>query len=250
MSLIDLIFPRACSICGRRLDDSEHMVCQYCISRMDLLHLEDNLEDNLMARLLWGHITPVHCFSMLHFRPEGFGSSLIYGLKYNGNYEMGVTLGYLAAMMARRSIRYGAQSRLAWHSGDDENGADFFDGIDLLIPMPLHKRRLRQRGYNQSQAIAEGISIATDIKIGSNVVIRQRNTPTQTNLVGIARRENTAGAFALRHPEKIRGKHLLIIDDVMTTGSTISALGQELTKASNVRLSVLTLALSTERILV
>lgn len=248
--MLDLIFPRACGICGRRLDGNEHTICQQCFNRIDLLHLESNVDDNLMARLLWGHLTPKACFSLMHYRPEGYGTALIHALKYRGDYDMGVALGYMAAMTAQGNLTHVSLPRLGWHADSEGDNADFFSGIELMIPMPLHKRRLRQRGYNQSQAISEGISIATGIKICPNAIVRQRDTPTQTHLSGVARRDNIVGAFALRHPEKVSGKHLLIVDDVMTTGSTISALGQELLKAGNVQLSVLTLALSTERILV
>jgi len=249
MSVFDIILPRSCRLCGRRLQPDEQMICWRCFHQLDLLHLESNLSDNLMARLLWGHFVPERCFSLMRYAPEGFGASLIHDLKYRGDYDIGVFLGYVAALMAMRKLPHAGWARLAWHGDAGRNMQPFFEGIDLIVPMPLHRNRLRQRGYNQSVAIAEGIRMATGIKIEKRAVLRQRDTVTQTQLAGKERRDNTAGAFMLKRPERIAGRHLLIVDDVMTTGSTISALATELLKAEDVSISVLTAALSTSRVL-
>lgn len=249
MSILDVILPRSCRLCGRRLQSDEDTICWRCFHQLDLLHLECNTADNFMARLLWGHFVPERCFSLMRYSPEGFGSSLIHDLKYHGDYDIGVFLGYVAALTTMRKLPHAGWARLAWHGDNDSATPPFFEGIDLIVPMPLHRNRLRHRGYNQSVAIAEGIRLATGIRIERRAVRRQRNTATQTQLAGTERRENTAGAFLLKSPDRIAGRHLLIVDDVMTTGATISALATELLKAEGVRISVLTVALSTSRVL-
>ncbi len=119
---------------------------------------------------------------------------------------------------------------------------DFFQGIDYLVPVPLHWRRLLHRGYNQSERIAQGISDITGIPVLGDVVSRVRNNQTQTHLNRQEREKNVENIFRAQHTERLRNKHLLIIDDVMTTGSTIISCGREITQAEpTVTLSVLTL---------
>lgn len=249
MPLLDLILPRACRLCGHRLASNEDMVCERCFHKLDIIHIEDNPSDNFMARLLWGHIIPERCFSMLRYSPECFGASLIHDLKYRDDYAIGQWLGRTAALMAMHQLPHAGMAHLSRSLDNDVKSIDFFSGIDVIVPMPLHKKRLRQRGYNQSIAIAEGINSVTSTPIETKSVIRQRHTPTQTLLSGTARRDNTKDAFRLVLPELIRGKHILIVDDVMTTGSTILSLAKELQKAGDVRISILTIALSTSRIM-
>ena len=117
----------------------------------------------------------------------------------------------------------------------------FFEGIDLLIPVPLTKGRMRERGYNQSLLIAEGVAHITHIPIENKVLKRIRFDGSQTQQSIELRRENVKDAFRLHHPERIVGRHPLLIDDVITTGSTMLACAKELTKAGDIKVSVLSL---------
>ena len=101
--------------------------------------------------------------------------------------------------------------------------SDFFDGIDLIIPIPLHPKRLRERGYNQSEYIAKGISEVTGIPVDTTHLTRCKNTPKQALQSGEARKQNVANAFAIHHPEQMYHKHILIVDDLITTGETMRA---------------------------
>lgn len=249
MSLLDLLLPRACHLCGHRLESDENIVCTRCFHKLDLLHLEGNTADNYMARLLWGHFVPERCFSLMRYSPECFGASLIHDLKYHDCYYLGAYLGQIAALTLLHQLPHAGIAHLSRPDSPNADGASFFSDIDLIIPMPLHRHRQRQRGYNQSVAIAEGIQSATGLKIEPRAVVRQRDTPTQTLLTGLARRDNTADAFRLVRLELISGRHILIVDDVMTTGSTIISLAHELMRASQVRISVLTIALATSRVM-
>ena len=120
----------------------------------------------------------------------------------------------------------------------------FFDDIDVLIPLPLHWKRQLKRHYNQSHYICQGISEVTGIPVDKHVVKRTKNNPSQTHLNAHQRSENVSGIFQLIHPERIQGKHVLIVDDVTTTGATIASCAKELAKAPDVRISVLTFAVA------
>ena len=125
----------------------------------------------------------------------------------------------------------------------------FFDGMNLIVPIPLHPRRLRKRGYNQCDYIAKGISEETGIPIGKDIVRRIVDNSSQTHLLEMGRKENVVGIFQLVHPEKVRGKHILLIDDVITTGATSISCGQELAKAGNVKISVVSMAYAGKKFL-
>jgi ComF family protein len=133
---------------------------------------------------------------------------------------------------------------LATFYANQLQGTGFLDGIDAIVPLPLHWRRQLKRHYNQSHYIARGISQVTHIPIYKNVVRRVRNNPSQTHLTLRERIENVEGIFQLTRPELIAGKHILLVDDVTTTGSTLSSCARELAKATDVSISILTLAVA------
>ena len=122
----------------------------------------------------------------------------------------------------------------------------FFDDIDVIIPLPISTKRSWQRGYNQSNLLARGISLVTGITVDNEVVRRKTFAKSQTHLSPTERRENVKDAFQLINEERIKGKHLLLIDDVVTTGATIIACAQELAKAEGVRISVLSVGFTKE----
>ena len=119
---------------------------------------------------------------------------------------------------------------------------DFFDGIDFIIPLPLAKKKKRQRGYNQTDYIAKGLSVQTGIPVADDVAIRAVNNPTQTHLDHEQRKENVKNIFRLVNPQKIQGHHVLIVDDVITTGSTVLSFSEEIAKAPSVFISIFSLA--------
>lgn len=145
---------------------------------------------------------------------------LMYKLKYGNEPGIGVWFG---EYMANSLMPYGV-----------------FDDIDMVIPLPIHKRRERERGYNQSQEIARGIGDISSIKVQNNIVERSRYTVSQTKLTHTDRTKNVKGAFTLLRPDAIRGKHVLLVDDIITTGATIAACANELAKAEDVKISIMT----------
>jgi len=159
--------------------------------------------------------------SLFYFMPHSELARLIYALKYYGQPDVGITLGRLAAKKMGKS--------------------GFFDGIDLLVPVPLTRSRQRKRGYNQSEMICQGISSQTNIPIDTKILRRTKFTQSQTAMLASERQENVERAFQLIDPTRAEGKHILIVDDVFTTGSTLKGCCKALAQASGVSLSLLTL---------
>lgn len=164
----------------------------------------------------------VSATAYLYYYKEGQYSSLIHHLKYHDHPEVGTYLGRLAATELRES--------------------GFFDGIDLIIPVPLSRKRYRQRGYNQSDYIAQGISEVTHIALRTDCLVRTVDTDTQTHKSQEERWKNTEGIFQVVNPEVLKGKHLLLIDDVATTGATLHACASALLTLPGVRISIFALA--------
>ena len=146
---------------------------------------------------------------------------MVYALKYGNRPDIGVVIGKTIAEAYAHN--------------------NFFEDIDALLPVPLSKDRLKQRGYNQSEELARGISETTHLPILTNVLRRNAFHQSQTKLDRWQRNENVKDVFSLINAEKISGKHILIIDDIITTGATITAVGEELLKAEGVKISICSL---------
>ncbi|MDR0988834.1 MAG: ComF family protein [Prevotellaceae bacterium] len=221
VALLDLFIPRRCSVCGIPLDDHEQGICTQCNADMPRTgyHL---LEENPMKALFEDYCPVERATAYFFYRKKSLYDHIIFQFKYEGKKEVAALFGqYLAMEIAPDG---------------------FFEGIDLLVPVPLHPKRKRKRGYNQSEWIARGISLHTGIPIDATSLVRTVATKTQTRKNAAERRANVAGIFALRCPEQFRGKHLLIIDDVVTTGSTVAACAEACLSAGEVRISVLALS--------
>lgn len=218
---LDLIAPRNCMICNRRLAADEDTLCAICNLHLPRTGFHADPYENEMARMLWGRIRLERCGAWFYYKGGSDVSHLIYNLKYNDHPETGVTLGRTVA--------------------DEYLASGFFNGIDIIVPIPLSRGRLRERGYNQSREIARGISRVTGIKVNHHAVSRSRFQESQVNKHRWERADNVENTFHLQQPENIRGKHILIVDDVATTGATICACARELSKAGGVTISVLTL---------
>lgn len=131
--------------------------------------------------------------------------------------------------------------QLGWQAAMEMQDADFFDEIEVIIPMPLHRRRLRERGYNQSEYIARGISDYTGIPVDTSHVTRERNTPKQALQDSENRKTNVKDAFAVNHPEQLYHKHILVVDDLITTGETMKACLHAMKKIRGATFSVFAL---------
>ena len=220
--LIDLIAPRSCPVCGNRLGISEDLVCCQCLLTLPRTHYADDPYDNPMARLFWGRFNIEKAAALFFYQTGSEKCHLIFSFKYDHRPDMARFIGRTMVMEMRDS--------------------GFFEGIDLLIPMPITPRRERERGYNQSTMIALGISEETGIPVADNVVRRTRFEKSQTHKTILERMENVEAVFELVKPDAIRGRHLLVIDDVVTTGFTMYSCCRELSEVADCQISILSVA--------
>lgn len=217
----DLVMPRACMVCGRRASPTEGRLCAVCTLRLPWTMFWLSPGDNMMARLFWGRIARFQkAAALFHYRPGTAASHVILRIKYGHSPGTAVLLGLLTA---RKLLPSG-----------------FFDGIDAIIPVPLTAGRWLRRGYNQSERIARGISMGTGIRVARHAVRRIRFTKSQTQLNAWERASNVEHAFRLHKPATLAHSHVLIVDDVVTTGSTITSVAATLAGIEGVRVSVLT----------
>jgi ComF family protein len=177
--------------------------------------------DNPMARLFWGQFPIERAAAWFYYVPHSYVSTLIYDLKYHDRPDIGEDMGRLMA--------------------NEMQLAHFFDDIDALLPVPLSRKRLRQRGYNQSEQLAIGISDITHLPVVTKALRRKHFMKSQTQLSRHERQENVDDMFELRDGNLLEGRHVLLIDDICTTGATLTACADVLKSIPGIRLSVLTL---------
>ena len=219
--LISLLFPNLCCACGTSLHHGEVNLCTRCIH--DLPYTDHHTDpNNKAAKKLWGRIQFNAAMSLLHFRKGGRVQNIIHQLKYGNNPGVGLMLGKMLGEKLQRSAS--------------------FEGITLVIPIPLHRKRERTRGYNQSQSIAEGIAAVLQVPVNNTAVIRRVATRSQTNKGRFSRFENMKDVFQIVNDTALRGSHVLLVDDVLTTGATIESCAAVLNKCGVKKLSIATLA--------
>ena len=222
--ILDLISPRLCVVCGYRLSVSEEILCTKCLLHLPRTGFHLNAYENEMAKLFWGQIPIERATAFFYYEAHADAANIIYELKYKNHPEIGEEVGRMFAKEIKPS--------------------GFFYGIDGIVPVPLAKKRLRQRGYNQSEEIARGVAAISDLPIFDQAVRRLFFEGSQTSKGRWDRNENVENVFELVQADTIRGKHILLIDDVVTTGATVIACAKELCKAGGVRISVLSLGLA------
>ena len=215
-----LFFPKVCAVCGEELLSSEDAICLRCmykLPRTNNFREKEHAAEKLMA----GRIPFERIATFCVYAKGGLLPPLIHQLKYHQRQEIGLLLGRLF--------------------GEDLRGSDFLAPIELIVPVPLHPRKERERGYNQSQLIAEGLAQATSLPLSVGNLIRVVYNPTQTRRTRTQRWENVRDIFRVIHPEMFQDRHLLLVDDVITTGSTLEACGIALTRCRGVKISIATL---------
>lgn len=218
---VHLFYPNCCSACSNALVKGERIICTECLLEMPQTnyHLDPY---NLLRRRLEGRIAVEHVLAFLRFTKNGRIQRLLHNLKYRHQPEIGVALGKL----------YGHKLK----------EANLNLGVQVLIPVPLHATRLRKRGYNQSGKFAEGLSEVLDIPVVEDALFRKSRTETQTRKDKLRRWENVSDVFGVGNPPAIAGRHVLITDDVITTGATIEACAQVLLEGGAEKISIACIA--------
>lgn len=220
-AFVGLFYPSVCAACGNSLFQWEKTVCTRCRALLPKTGYEQH-EGNPLAQLFYGKVRLQAVTACYFFSKEGKVQHLIHELKYKDNPEAGVFLGQ--------------------ELGKTLKEAALFQGLDYLIPVPLHPKREKERGYNQSLMIAQGVSETMGVPIGEGFLIRSVNTATQTHKSKEERWNNVKNIFELRHAEALKDKYVLLIDDVLTTGATLEACALRLSSVHGIRISCATAA--------
>ena len=220
-SLINLLFPRVCAACGNLLLEGEETVCTTCRFLLPKTGYENN-PNNPLAQYFFGQMPFNAVSAEFFFSKSGKVQHLIHGLKYNHCRENGIFLGQEIGKSLLKTPDY--------------------QGINCLIPIPLHPKKEKIRGYNQSHVIAEGISEIMNIPIAENCLVRNTFTQTQTKKSREERWNNVKDIFEVKNSSEIAEKHVLLIDDVLTTGATIMSAGKALYQVDGIKISVVTAA--------
>ena len=221
--LIALFYPNTCIICRENLLKKEECTCTLCLYKIPKTDCFKH-KDNLVSKLFWGRVHLENAVALYVFHKEGSVQKLIHELKYEGGKRTGVFLG--------KQLGYALK----------ENGS--FSDVDYIIPIPLHPKKEKLRGYNQSKYIAKGVREVLEIKINTRSLIRTENTDSQTRKKRFSRWENMMNSFALKRANELKNTHILLIDDVVTTGATLEACAQKLLEIEGVKVSIATIAVA------
>ena len=220
-SLLNLLYPSLCASCNEVLLKNEKVVCYNCL--VDLprtTYYQDN--ENPIAKLFWGKTELEVALSAFTFIKKGKVQRLMHELKYKGNTKVGELLGI--------------------ELGKEIAKVENTEKVDVVIPVPLHKKRLKQRGYNQSEFIAIGVGKVLECEVSISLLQRPEHSESQTKKTKYERWENVGDAFTLTNANQYIGKHILLVDDVVTTGATLEACCKKLEEIEGVKLSIATLA--------
>jgi ComF family protein len=221
-ALLQLVFPRLCVTCNHSLRKNESHICTKCLINLPQTRFHETI-DNPLAKTFWGRLTLEHAYSFLYFRKGNAVQHILHEIKYKSNRDLARFIGsYYGAVLSESGIKP--------------------DGIAAI---PLHPQKMRKRGYNQSELIVAGMCESMQIENLSPFVERITPTETQTKKSRFARWENVEEVFRLKEHSAFAGKHLLLMDDVITTGATIEACGKQILQAPHSKLSVASIAFAT-----
>jgi ComF family protein len=222
-ALAQLFFPHTCCGCGTDLLTTDSIFCIYCLGSMPLTGFEDHA-GNPVEKNFWGRADIRAASAHLYFTKNSAVQQSLHQFKYKGRKEIGFYFGRSIGQALKKSGR--------------------FKNCQLILPLPLHASREKTRGYNQAAVLGEGISEIMQIPLVGNALVRVSETATQTHKNRIQRWQNMENKFRVIQPEKLQDKHILLVDDVITTGATLEACAQTLLRLENTTLSIATLAYS------
>lgn len=218
----NLFFPNICIVCNSHLVYQEDLICTKCLYNMPKTYYHKEIE-NPVSQLFWGRTKLEYATGFFNFNKDGKYQKMMHKFKYHGIKEVGNVLGKSFGNQLKNS---------------------FFNQVDLIIPVPLHKSKERKRGYNQSEWIAKGLSETMLKPLDVKSIVRSIATETQTRKSRFERWENVENIFAITNEETLNGKHILLVDDVVTTGSTFEACANTILKIKNTKVSIAALAVA------
>lgn len=218
---LSLIYPRHCEACGNNLFGHESLICNHCHITLPKSNYHLDMDNSLMKTLA-GRVPLVYGLSFYLFEKSGKVQKLLHAIKYQDQKELAEHLGkmYASDLVAAKCLK----------------------DVDVVIPIPLHKHKLKARGYNQSEWYAKGIAAHMDKELSLDSLVRVIETSTQTKRKKYERWENVDGIFELNNNSQLENKHILLVDDVVTTGATIEAAWQVFKTISGLRMSIASIA--------
>ena len=216
-----MLLPRVCFGCNAHLNRGEQHLCTVCRNHLPLTDYTFN-EENALDRIFYGRINVKKASSFLFFSEKGIVKELIHHLKYKNQEQIGFFLGDWYGQILK------------------ENG--FLNAIDMVIPVPLHKKKLKQRGYNQVAEFAKRIAFHIDAEYIDHLLIKTANSKTQTAKTRIGRWQSNKALYTLADQDFLKGKHVLLVDDVITSGATMEICGKALQQAEGITIYMASMA--------
>lgn len=222
-NLLNLFFPQICLACDGHLNDNEKHICTFCRNELPITGFH-NKSDNAVAKRLYGRVNFQYATSLLWFNKKGIVQHLLHNLKYKGHEEVGVFLG-------------------KW-LGEELHQIELYKTIEVVVPVPLHASKLRKRGFNQVDKFAQEIAKALDVDVNSKALIKTKATTTQVFKNRLKRILTHEADFSIYERDTLKGKHILLVDDIITTGATLEACANQLFTIEGVRISIATMAIT------
>lgn len=221
--LIDIFYPKICYGCNGLLHDNEEYICTPCRHNLPVTNFHYN-KAKTIENILYGRCQIEQATALMWFEKKGISQHLLHNLKYKGFEDIGLFLG-------------------DW-LGEELKGIESYQNVDQVIPVPLHKNKYRKRGYNQVTKFGQQIAKSLNAEFIDDVLIKSTNTSSQVHKNRISRWLNNTEIFASVNTEKLENKHVLLVDDIITTGATLESCYTVLKKAKNVKISIATMAVT------
>ncbi len=220
-ALVNIFYPETCLGCDKMLQGGESILCTICRHELPLTNHHINSQNDAFKRLM-GRVPLERVMSMLVFEKQGIVQQIIHKLKYRGHEEIGTLLGYWYGEIIKNELH----------------------DIEEIIPVPLHKRRLKERGYNQITTFCNSLSDCMNIPVNDAILARKLYSKTQTKKAFFLRTNINREIFDVNFSDKDSGKHYLLVDDVLTSGTTLEQCSKALLKIPNTKISIVTMALT------
>ncbi len=218
-----IFFPNICLTCEATLANNEQVICTYCIYDLPTTNFTKTKSD-VIIKIFYGRITLENATSLLYFKKKSLVQTLIHSLKYQNKEEVGKFLG-------------------EW-LGEEMKQSNSYNTIDFIVPVPLHIERFKSRGYNQLTEFGLALSSALKTNFNASNLLKQTPNKTQTKKGRIDRIINSKELFYLNNIDTFENKHILLVDDIITTGATIEACCTELLKSKNIKISIAVMAIT------